>query len=137
MFCLFWINASLRYADGDMVRSWMFGTGRAKAFALCFFSVRLKEKGGRSQATFAWFCMFWMEPASVDFYLRLLYCVLWDSSMCRDCLKVYHPECVGRDDSSVQNGLFWTCGKMIVIGSYAVFLLLLNLPLRKLTSRLD
>ncbi|KAI4340494.1 hypothetical protein MLD38_025322 [Melastoma candidum] len=29
----------------------------------------------------------------------------------KDCLKVYHPECVGRDDSSVQNGLFWTCGR--------------------------
>lgn len=48
LFCLFWMNASLRYDGGDMVRSWMFGTGKAKTFALCFFSVRLKEKGSES-----------------------------------------------------------------------------------------
>lgn len=35
------------------------------------------------------------------------------SNTSRDCLKVYHPDCVGEDDSFVKTKVHWNCGKSI------------------------
>jgi hypothetical protein len=44
------------------------------------------------------------------------------SNTFRDCLKVYHPECVGEDDSFVKTKVHWSCGK-----SLTTFMMILNL----------
>ncbi|KAJ0093060.1 hypothetical protein Patl1_26926 [Pistacia atlantica] len=34
---------------------------------------------------------------------------------CRDCLKSYHPDCLGQDDSLLESKYQWTCGNNIVL----------------------
>lgn len=33
----------------------------------------------------------------------------------RDCLKVYHPGCVGKKKSSIYSGKRWTCSKKLTL----------------------
>ena len=44
------------------------------------------------------------------------------SNTFRDCLKVYHPECVGEDDSFVKTKVHWSCGR-----SLTTIMMILNL----------
>lgn len=52
--------------------------------------------------------------SSVSRYNMLSILLIFIFIACRDCLKAYHPSCVNEDDSLLETGVKWKCGKLFL-----------------------